>query len=128
MSGIRRLSMAAIGMVTLTGCMESIGQPLPLREAQWMPTPYPLYEAGPALAGHPPRRVHADGRVWVGYDAPHDFHGADHGTVIPADKLVAVGTVEGTALYALAWDAPPFGRLYAPLGEGRWRVYQPLTR
>lgn len=130
MSGARSLLVMAAGALVLTGCMESIGQPLPLQEAQWAEWGYPAYEMTPTAAEDPAgpgRRVQVDGRTWVGFDAADRFYGAGFGVRIPADRLRPIGSSDGVALYALTHDAPPYGRLYSPLGPGRWRVYTSIT-
>jgi hypothetical protein len=131
MRGARSLLVIAAGALVLTGCMESIGQPLPLQEAQWAEWHYPVYEMTPSPVDEPMgvgRRVQADGRTWAGYDAAHRFYGAGYGTRIPADRLRPIGTSDGVALYALTTDSPPYNRLYSPLGQGRWRVYTTVSR
>jgi hypothetical protein len=131
MSGVRGLWCVAVGAVVLTGCKESIGQPRPLEEAQWAEWQYPAYEMTPDPATQPDgagRPIRAEGRVWVGYDAPHPFYGPGYGTPIPAGQLRPLGTVDGVELHVLAHASPPYSRLYSPLGEGRWRVYSSITR
>jgi len=130
MKGSRSLLIAAVGALVLTGCKESIGRPLPLDEARQAAWHYPVYEMTPAPAATGEGaglRIQADGRVWAGYDAPDRFFGPGYGTRIPATQLRPIGTHDGVEVYALTHDEPPYSRLYAPLGPGRWREYTPLA-
>jgi hypothetical protein len=131
MKGSRSLLLAALGTLVLSGCKESIGQPLPLEEARQAGWSYPVYEMTPPPAqdpASPGRPIEADGRLWTGRDAAHRFYGPGYGTRIPQAQLRSIGTYGGVELYALTHDSPPYSRLYSPLGPGRWREYQMLTR
>ncbi|HSK10047.1 MAG TPA: hypothetical protein VK911_10755 [Vicinamibacterales bacterium] len=131
MRGAQSLLWVVAGSVVLTGCKPSIGQPLPLEEAQQAVWNYPAYEMTPSAVEAPSgagRPIQAEGRLWVGYDAADRFYGPGYGTRIPAAQLRSIGTSDGVALYVRATDEPPYGRLYSPIGEGRWRVYSSITR
>jgi hypothetical protein len=108
-------------------CAPSAGHNIPLEQARQAGWHYEVYEPAPAPAAQPDHVVRADGRAWFAYDAPHRFFGAGYGVEYPTDALRPVGTFDGVQLYSFAWDSPPFGRLFARLGENRWREYRPAA-
>jgi hypothetical protein len=131
MTGSRILLVATAATLALTGCKESIGEPLPLEQARQAEWHYPAYEMTPAPTAETygvGRRLQAEGRTWAAYDAPDRFFGPGYGVRIPAAQMRPIGSVDGVALHALAHDSPPYARLYSPLGPDRWRQYQSITR
>jgi hypothetical protein len=112
MKAARACVTAALCVIGLAGCKDN-GLPnknLPIEEARHRElNPYPAYQP---MAGTTP--VAVGGRDWMP-SLPVEQ--------IPARLLQPVGSVEGTALYALRGDAAPYGSLYASEGGNRWRPY-----
>ena len=133
MSGMRtaaRMRRAVLGMagaLTLTACVDSglPGKNLPREEAMRVPPPYPLYERAsanqPLAAG-----IGVAGRAWLGVAGAAAPYGLTARRELPASMLASVGQVAGASIYSLAWDEPPFDRLYGRLPTGDWRVFLPL--
>ncbi|NJD10458.1 MAG: hypothetical protein FIB01_08510 [Gemmatimonadetes bacterium] len=95
------------------GCRD-VGLPdrnLPLDQAEQRTYGYPVYQALPDSA--PVLQV-----------AGHRWQATAPIETIEARLLAAVGNANGTAVYALTWDKPPYDRLYALVGENRWRVIE----
>jgi hypothetical protein len=93
------------------GCRDSglAGKNLPREDARHRESRYPAYQ--PA-ADHTP--IALAGRHWVG-TLPIES--------LPDRLLVPVGSGNGETLYAPRGRQTPYSRLYARVGEGRWRPY-----
>jgi len=110
----RHLAWPALAVAgLLAGCRDN-GLPdrnLPLDEAEQRTYGYPLYQTFAQGAGE----WEFAGQRWQ-ETAPV--------VTIEPRLLQPVDTAAGIPVYALAWDRPPYDRLYAPAGENHWRVIE----
>jgi hypothetical protein len=106
----------AVGAVAGLGACVDSGLPdrnLPHEAARNREFAYAAYQ--PTASNTP---IAVAGRHWIG-SLPVES--------IPDRMLVPVGNVEGTVIHALRGRSAPYDRLYAPVGEGRWRPYVRLN-
>jgi hypothetical protein len=100
----------------LVACRDS-GLPdrnLPRAEAEQRAYGYPVYQPlGAALT-----------EIWELNDRRWQL--SAHVETIAATALTSVANANGTAMYALNWDQPPYDRLFTPVGENRWRLVVPI--
>jgi hypothetical protein len=107
----RLVAIALAAVIGVAGCKDS-GLPdrnLPVEEARQREYRYPAYQ--PAAD---PAPVAAAGRLWI-RSLPVE--------TIPTHLLVPVADAEAVQLYALRGARAPYGRLYAPVGDGTWTPY-----
>jgi hypothetical protein len=113
MERVTRAVLAALVVAAMAGC-DTRGQPLPKEQAVTLPPKYLSDERvrPPAEPLLPVQGVTVGESVWV-------LTGREHR--LAARHLQPVDAVEGVRVHALAWDAPPYGRLFVQRVPGRWR-------
>jgi hypothetical protein len=118
MTGSRPLA-AVVAALALAGCKDSglPGMNLPLQVAEHKPTPYVLYT--PAAASGQRQVLEMDGEHWLLTSAEE---------AIPDALLGPAGAAGEGEPRALAWDSPPYDRLYQRTPEGRYRSLVRIPR
>lgn len=117
-SAIARLMLTGAGALVLwtgTGCKDSglPGRNTPVDEAMRQAGGYAVYDA--AEPGRDPWAAAfvMGGARWQTTGPPE---------TVPQRLLRPVASTSGIQLYALAWDEPPYSRLYAAGPEGELRL------
>ena len=126
MSRTWRIGAVALLAAISSGCVDSglPGKNLPLDEARFREWSYPLYE----MAVHPsglPDLISFDDGTWALMAAPHRKGGMESALERSPQLLRPVSGGEAQFM-ALAWDTPPYNRLFlrAPSGLRTYaRVY-----
>jgi hypothetical protein len=110
-----RLGVVALCGAALAACRDSglPGKNLPRQEARHREFRYPAYQ--PTADNAP---IALAGRHWIGA-LPVES--------IPDRLLVPVGSAGGQTLYAPRGRQAPYSRLYARVGDGRWRPFVRLN-